>query len=284
MDVSKKINTLLEAGPWISGFKDSLFVIKYGGEQLSSQHNLSNIAEDIVFLKRVGINPIVIHGGGPQIDRALNDQGVSFAKKDGVRVYTRQILGISSTVLSKISLDLAQAILSKIKDSENFQPFIVPSKHIMMKQNRSLGLVGEVTAINGYFLNEQINKGAIPIISPFGLTEPYLDSKHNQELLNANADDVTAPVAQLLSAKKLIVVTKEGGVRDRNKKIIPHLTIDEAYRLIEQDVIKDGMIPKVLGCLNSHNVGNVHIIGPQAHGLLREVFTDKGIGTEIVRV
>ncbi len=271
VETQSKIEIFLESMPWIKNFRDNIFVLKYGGEILLSEQNIQNIATDIELLTLLGIRTVVVHGGGPQLDKVLNEKEISFEKKNGMRVYSKDILQESQKVFKLISRDLKRSI-----DATGIKTKLIPKDYVKVERIPGLGYVGKVTDINPLF-SKMIDGIIVPIMPLFG-------RDGNGELCNLNADDMAVSVAEALGAEKLIIHTSVDGVFNKRSEIITHLNLEKAEGMIQKGYIKGGMIPKVLHCLQSEKVGKIHIInGNIPHALLYEVFTEKGIGTEIVR-
>lgn len=270
-DVEEKINIFLEAIPWIKEFRDKIFVLKYGGEVLLSGKNIKNIAADIDLLCTLGIHPVVVHGGGPQLDKKLKEQRINFEKKKGMRVYSKEILGVSQKVFQTITREIRKDI-----ENEEVTVKLVSNEHIRVKRRKDLGLVGKVISVDPLF-SKIIEGCTVPIMPLFGWDE-------DGNLCNVNADDMAVSVAEMLGAEKLIIHTSVDGILDMRGKRITHLDLQAAEKMIADGHIKGGMIPKVLHCLESEKVGKIHIInGNIRHAILYEIFTEKGIGTEITR-
>ncbi len=266
-----KIKIFLEAIPWLKEFKDKIFVLKYGGELLAEKESIESIAEDIDLLCTLGIHPVIVHGGGPQLDKELNKKGIEFEKKNGMRVYSKEILDISQKVFGALAREVRQNI-----NKQGISTKLIPNDYVRVKRSKNLGYVGKVTSINPLFA-KMITGCLVPIMPLFGWDE-------EGNLCNINADDMAVSIAESLGAEKLIIHTAVNGVLDSKNQPIAHLNLKTAENMIKKGDIKGGMIPKVLHCLESERVDKIHIINGQIpHALLYEVFTEKGIGTEIVR-
>ena len=270
--VRKKVGVLLEALPWIREFMGKIFILKYSGELLEDNINLKNIALDICFLSSVGIRCIIVHGGQQQLDKKLKDENINYMKKNGLRVYNKEILDIARDVFKGISENLADAL-----GEENVKPFLIDESAISAEKIEGLGFVGNITEIDKDLLKQKIRKKIVPIVSPLGMF-------NDKSLLGINADAVAAYIAEELNAEKMIIITSVEGVNDINNKVIHELTSQHAKELIANEVITKGMVTKVLHCIDSQKVKKVHIIdGSKPHTILYEVFTDRGFGTEITR-
>jgi acetylglutamate kinase len=286
-----KAETLLEALPFIKNFHGKTVVIKYGGSAMVSEKLKDGFAQDIIMMKYTGINPVIVHGGGPQIGKTLDALGIQSEFVDGQRVTNKDMIDVVEMVLggkvnkeivSLISRHGGNAVGITGKDGDLIQA----KKHKRVKHspetNRpeiiDMGLVGEVTKVNPKILEVLHQNEFIPVIAPTG-------KGIEGETLNINADFVAAAVASALKAEKLVLMTDTAGVQRENGNLITELTRKEANKLIKSGVIHDGMLPKVTCCLDSLKSGvpKTHIIdGRVEHSLLLELFTDEGIGTQII--
>lgn len=270
-EAESKIKIFLEAIPWVKNFHDKVFVLKYGGDLLADKKNIESLAEDIDLLCTLGIRPVVVHGGGPQLDIELKQKQVEFEKKNGMRVYSKDILDASQKVFKDIAREIR-----KNTDAHKVSTKLISNDYIRVKRSKDLGFVGKVISINPLFA-KMIDGCLVPIMPLFGWDE-------EGNLCNVNADDMAVSVAETLGAEKLIIHTSVDGVLDDKGKRIAHLDLETAESMIRDGHIEGGMIPKVLHALESERVGKIHIInGNIPHALLYEVFTKEGIGTEIVR-
>ena len=287
----RKAETLLEALPFIKTFHGKTVVVKYGGSAMVSEQLKDGFAQDIVMMKYTGINPVIVHGGGPQIGKTLDALGIPSEFIDGQRVTNKDMIDIVEMVLggkvnkeivSLISRHGGNAVGITGKDGDLIQA----KKHKRVKHspetNRpeiiDMGLVGEITKVNPKILEVLHQNEFIPVIAPTG-------KGIEGETLNINADFVAAAVSSALKAEKLVLMTDTTGVQRKNGNLITELTRKEANKLIKSGVIRDGMLPKVTCCLDSLKSGvpKTHIIdGRVEHSLLLELFTDEGIGTQII--
>ena len=284
-----KAQILTEALPYIQRFAGKTLVVKYGGNAMTDPELESSFARDIVLLKTVGLNPIVVHGGGPQVDSMLKQLGRESDRIDGMRVtdpatmeVVEMVLGgsVNKSIVNLINQHGGRAIGLTGKDGN----LIRAQKLLMQKttetgevQQIDLGLVGEVIGVKTDVLEMFTSSDFIPVIAPLGV-----DDAGNT--YNINADLVAGKVAEALGAEKLILLTNITGVLDENKKLLTGLTTQEVDRLIDTGVIYGGMIPKV-GCALDAVKGGVispHIVdGRVPHATLLEIFTDHGVGTLI---
>lgn len=277
-NMMEKIDILLEALPYIKRFSGSTFVIKYGGAAMEEEALKHEFAKDIVLLKYVGINPVVVHGGGPQIERMLTKLEIPTRFVDGLRVTDEATLEVVEMVLSGL---INKQIVKDIQDNGG-QAIGLSGKDgrlVMAKQieGKDIGLVGEVVGVNGFILREISKAGYVPVIAP-------LASGVDGKTYNINADTVAGAVAKALLAEKMILLTDVPGVLDDTSKPVSVLKTDEVRTLLNSQTIRGGMIPKVKCCLDALHGGvkKTHIIdGRVPHALLLEVFTRTGIGTQI---
>ena len=288
----QKAEILLEALPFIKNFYGKTFVIKYGGNAMVSEKLKDNFALDIVMMKYIGINPVIIHGGGPQIDKTLKALGIKSQFFEGQRVTNKEtidvvemVLGgkINKEIVSLINRHGGNAVGITGKDGD----LIMAKRHKKGKKQSAetnrpeiidLGLVGEITKVNPRILETLDKNEFIPVIAPIGKGE-------DGATLNINADFVASKIASALKAEKLILMTDTEGVKNKTGKLQPGLTKKEVAAMIKEKVIKDGMLPKVKCCLDALKAGvhKTHIVdGRVQHALLLEIFTEDGIGTQIV--
>jgi len=268
MNLNEKTNVLIEALPYIKKFKNKIVVIKFGGNIVSE---IEYVIEDIVLLKHIGIKPVVVHGGGPEIDKELKKAKITPKFINGLRYTDDTVIKIVEKVFSKINNN----IVSKIKS--HGAKAINATGHIKVKQkNPDLGLVGEIIGLNKNKILEIVNSEYIPVISPLGIG----NGKH----YNINADTVASHVAVSLNVEKLTILTNVDGIII-NGKLMPHIDIKISKKEIKKGTINKGMIPKVQACIYAveNKCPKAHLInGLIPHSLLLEIFTDEGIGTEIV--
>jgi acetylglutamate kinase len=277
--MSEKIKTLLEALPYIKFFSGSTFVVKYGGAAMEEEALKKEFAKDVVLLKYVGINPVIIHGGGPKIGKTLSDLQIPTTFVDGLRVTDEKTLEVVEMVLSG---HINKEIVKNINDmggkaiglSGKDGRLLVAKK----VEGKDLGLVGEIVEVDVAIIKDINRHGYIPVIAPLA---DGIDGKS----YNVNADTAAGSIAKALGADKLILLTDVEGVLDKDGKLFSSLKMDEVEKLIEKRTISGGMIPKVECCLDALKGGvkETHIIdGRVPHAILLEVFTDSGIGTQIL--
>lgn len=281
----EKANILVEALPYIRKFYGKTFVIKYGGAAQRESSLKDAFAQDIVLLNFIGIKPIVVHGGGPKITELMKKFNKEPQFVHGHRVTDKETMEIVEMVLGGvINKEIVQLINShggKAVGLTGKDGNLLRTKKKYLKINNEdidIGFVGEVEEVCVDVLESLQDRGFIPVVAPIGF------DKKGQSY-NINADTVASAIAVAVKAEKLIILTDVRGISDENNNHIPTLKTEEAIRLIEQQVISGGMIPKIYACLNAlkGEVKKTHIIdGRIPHSLLLEIFTQKGIGTEIV--
>ncbi|WP_026471032.1 acetylglutamate kinase [Alkanindiges illinoisensis] len=282
-------NVLTEALPYIQRFADKIIVVKYGGNAMTDPELESSFARDIVLLKTVGLHPVVVHGGGPQVDNLLKQLGRESDRIDGMRVTDASTMEIVEMVLggsvNKSIVNLINRHGGRAIGLTGTDGNLLRARKLLLDKKTDdgqvkqidLGLVGEVVGVKTDVLNLFIESDFIPVIAPLGVDE-------EGNTYNINADLVAGKVAEALKAEKLVLLTNISGVMDANKKVMTGLSTQEVDHLIEIGVIYGGMIPKVSCALDAVKGGVVsaHIVdGRVPHVTLLEVFTDEGIGTLI---
>lgn len=284
----EKAATLAEALPYMRQFAGEVFVIKYGGSAMGDPVLAEQFARDVVLLKQVGINPVIVHGGGPQIGKMLERLKIQSSFIDGLRVTdlaTVEIVemvlcgSINKQIVTAINAAGGRAIGISGKDGNLIQARKIrrtkkdPDSNI--EKILDLGFVGEPVLVNPEILVALEEPDIIPVIAPIGVGE-------NGETYNINADTAAGAIAAALAARKLLMLTDVPGVLCKDKKLIQQLSIPEARRLIKEGVISGGMIPKVETCITTveHHTEAAHILdGRIPHVLLLEIFTEHGAGT-----
>jgi acetylglutamate kinase len=287
----ERADILLETLPYIRRFYNKTIVIKYGGHAMVDSELKNKFAQDIVMMKYIGINPVVVHGGGPQIGELLKKFGKESKFIQGMRVTDEETMNIVEMVLvgtvnkeivGLINRHGGNAVGLSGKDGN----LINAEKYYLNEEKAKhtppeiidIGLVGKVKSINSQLIITLTQNNFIPVIAPTGIGD-------NGETYNINADIVAGEIAAALQAEKLLLLTDVPGVLGKNKKLINTMTNKEALKLIDNGVVEGGMFPKIKCCLKALKAGvkKAHIIdGRLKHAVLLEVFTDKGIGTEIV--
>lgn len=281
----KKADILIEALPYIRKLNKKRIVIKYGGNAMVNEDLKKSVMDDITLLKYVGINPIVVHGGGPDITSALGVYNIESKFINGLRVTDEDTVNIAQMVLvGKTNKDIVAKLNhagGKAIGLCGLDGNLIKCKKYYTEvdgKKTDIGYVGEVTEINTKIINHLTEDEYIPVIAPIGV-----DDEGNS--YNINADSVASAVAEALNAEKLMYLTDVRGVLDSNGELIHRIYTDEVQELIDNKTITGGMIPKVTGCKEAvHNgVERVHIIdGRILHSILLEIFTDHGIGTMIL--
>ena len=287
----KDIDVLIEALPYIKKFHDKKILIKYGGHAMIDKDSMSSTARDTVLLKYVGMRPLIVHGGGPEISRSMDKLGKEPEFIQGLRVTDDETMEIIEMVLvGKISTEIVSQLFNHdgnaISVSGKDSSLIFAHKRGARKiegieEEVDLGLVGEVDCVNTDLLDMFVENNYIPVISPIGIADDGTS-------LNLNADTVAGEISGAVDAEKLIILTDVPGVlRDPSDpdSLISKIKVSEVPGLIEDGVITGGMIPKIETCVKAikEGVKSCHIIdGRKKHALLLEVFTTDGIGTMIV--
>jgi len=282
----EKASILIEALPYIQKLYGKTVVIKYGGNAMINEKLKNWVMEDITLLKYIGVNPIVVHGGGPDINSVLKKLNVESQFVNGLRVTDMQTMEVAQMVLvGKTNKELVSMLNQKGGKAIGIcgidGNLIQARKHYeyVNGEKIDLGYVGEVVSINAKVLEMLAKDEYIPVVAPIGVGEDGTS-------YNINADTVAAEIAKAIKAEKLMFMTDVEGLKyDKNsKEIISAISADEVLKMIDEGKIDGGMIPKVLGCIDAlkHGVNRTHILdGRIPHCILLEIFTDKGIGTMI---
>ena len=282
-EILGKAETLIEALPYIRDFNNKIVVVKYGGSAMLDKKLEESVIQDVALLKLVGMQPIIVHGGGKEISRWVGKVGKEAKFVNGLRVTDEETMEIAEMVLNKVNKSLVtmveelgvKAVGVSGKDGGLLQ---VEKKY---SDGQDIGYVGEITGVNPDILFDMLEKDYLPIIAPIGLDKDY-------HTYNINADDAACAVARAIKAEKLAFLTDVDGVcKDPSDKntLISVLTLAKADEMIESGEISGGMLPKIRNCIDAVNngVNRVHILdGRKEHCLLLEFFTQKGIGTAII--
>jgi len=280
--------TLIEALPYIQKFRGQTFVIKYGGAAMEEETNVENFLRDVVFLEAVGINPVLVHGGGKAITARMLAAGITARFVNGLRITNSAAISIVESTLDK---EINPQIVNSIR-AFGGRAVGISGKSVFLAQPLppqtddhgkivNIGFVGEAASIRDYQVRQALTQEIIPVISPIGATA-------DGQPLNINADSAAAALAASLQASKLIYASDVPGImRDRQKhdSIIPTILLSEIENLIKSAVVSSGMIPKVRSAAMALQSGvqKVHLIGGHIpHALLLEIFSDQGIGSEII--
>ena len=286
-----KAETLMEALPYIRRFYGKTFVVKYGGNAMIDEELKDSFAQDVVLLKYVGINPVVVHGGGPQINEMLEKMGTPTQFVRGMRVTDQETMDIVEMVLvGKINKEIvnlinqhggmAVGLCGKDGGLIRARKMMVTVKNNGHEpETVDIGMVGEIIGINPTVINSLDDNKFIPVIAPVGVGD-------SGETYNINADLVAGQLAEALGAEKLILLTDVEGVKDKKGELLPTLKIAQARKLIQDGVVHEGMIPKVECCIEAlrGGVAKTHIVdGRVKHAVLLEAFTKEGVGTEVVQ-
>ena len=268
--------TLDEVQKYIEKYKNDLIVIKYGGNVFIDRNIFNNFISDLTVLKKLGLSIVVVHGGGPRIKRELNKANIQSKFIRGLRVTDEKIINIVENVLIDFNVDIVESLKKRgtesisINTKQNNVINVVP-------ESKELGFVGKPNKIKIQIIREILEKNIIPIISPLGLGE-------NNQAYNINGDTAAGAIAKSLKSRRLILMTNIEGVLNKEKKLIEEITSSEIIKMIKDETITEGMIPKINTCLDAVNNGVTGVVivdGRKRHSILFEIFSDKGAGTLI---
>jgi acetylglutamate kinase len=273
-----KAEVLIEALPYIRRFNEKTIVIKYGGSAMSDEVLRASFAVDVVLLKYIGLRPVIVHGGGPQIGATLERLGKQSTFIDGLRVTDDETMDVVEMVLGgKVNREIVALVQQgggrAVGMTGSDGDMIRVTRHL--EDDRDLGRVGRVVAVDPASIVAVATAGYVPVIAPIGVDDAGVTH-------NVNADEAAGAVAAALSAEKLILLTDVEGVRDATGERISQLSVEEARKQIAEGVVRDGMIPKVKCCIAAldQGVARTHIVdGRVLHAVLLEIFTDSGVGT-----
>ncbi len=277
-----KAEVLIEALPYIRRFYDKTIVIKYGGNAMSDADLRASFAVDTVLLKFIGLRPVIVHGGGPQIELTLKRLGKESTFVDGLRVTDDATMEVVEMVLGGT---VNREIVALIQRGGGRAVGLTGSDGDMIRvtqrleDDRDLGRVGRVVEVNPAAIVAVVEAGFVPVIAPIGIDAERVTH-------NVNADEAAGAIAGALAAEKLMLLTDVEGVRDAQGGLIPQLSVEEARKHIAEGTIREGMIPKIECCIAAlrEGVSSTHIIdGRVLHALLLEIFTDGGVGTLLAR-
>ena len=278
----EKADILIEALPYIKRFREKEILIKYGGAAMMDPEIRENVLHDLVFMNYVGIRPILIHGGGPDITENLKRAGITSQFVNGLRVTDQNTIKVVVETLAELNRKMVHDLVRFGAKAEGLSghdaKILLVKKH---EANADVGYVGDVTSVNIKPIRKLTKSNIIPVIYPVGI-----DSKG--ETYNVNADEAAAKVAAAMSVQKIMILTNVRGIlsqQDDPGSLIPSLRVGDVETLIRDKVITGGMIPKVNSCVSAlrGKVPKAHIVdGRIKHSLLLEIFTDRGIGTEIM--
>ena len=276
--VFRKEDVLIEALPYIQQFENKTFVIKYGGAVMEDEKLKSSVAQDVTLLRKIGIDVVIVHGGGKEITSLSSKLNIETKFVNGQRYTDEATRDVVQMVLAgSINKDIVRRINIHGGRAVGFSGIDAGFITVKKYEKEDLGLVGEVIDVSTSFVKNLLRERYLPVIAPIGVDE-------EGTVHNVNADIAAGSIAGALEAAKLVYVTDTEGVKSKNG-LIPHLTKEEAEKLINDGTINGGMIPKVESALAALEAGvqKVHIIdGRVEHALLIEIFTTEGIGTEIV--
>lgn len=282
--VLTKAQTLIEALPYIQRFNGKKIVVKYGGSAMLDENLRYNVIKDVALLKLVGLKPIIVHGGGKEISKWVKLSGKEPEFVNGLRVTDAETMEIAEMVLSKVNKSLVQMMqklgLKAVGISGKDGDLMKVTKKL--SGGRDIGFVGEVTSVDSSILDTLIDNDFIPVIAPIGSSDDY-------ESYNINADDAACAIATSIEAEKLVFLTDiEGIFVDPNDKstLISEMDIQTAQQYIDKGIVGGGMLPKLTNCIDAikNGVARVHVLdGRVEHCLLLEFFTEKGIGTAILK-
>lgn len=279
-----KAEVLIEALPYIQRFNRKIIVVKYGGSAMVDEELKARVIQDVTLLKLVGFKPIIVHGGGKEISRWVGKVGMKPEFKNGLRVTDEETMELAEMVLGKVNKSLVQLV-----ESLGVRAIGISGKDgrlLSVKKKyangEDIGFVGDVTNVNADILYDLLEKDFLPIICPVGLDD-------DNNTYNINADDAACAIAEAVHAEKLVFLSDIEGVykdKDDPSSLISELHVHEAEKLISDGYVGGGMIPKLQNCIDAieEGVNRVHILdGRIPHSLLLEIFTNKGIGTAILR-
>ncbi len=278
-----KAQVLIEALPYIQRFNRKIMIVKYGGSAMVDEELKKQVIQDVTLLKLVGFKPIIVHGGGKEISKWVEKNGIKPEFVNGLRKTDEATMEIAEMVLNKVNKSLVQNVQSlgvnAVGVSGKDGGLLKVEKKL--SDGKDIGFVGEITEVNPKILMDLLEKDFLPIVCPIGMDENFVT-------YNINADDAACAIAKALNAEKLAFLTDIEGVykdKDDPDTLISEMTVDEARSLIGDGFIGGGMLPKLTNCIDAieQGVNRVHILdGRIAHCLLLEFFTNKGIGTAII--
>ena len=280
----EKAEVLVEALPYIQRFNRKIMVVKYGGSAMIDEKLKKEVIEDVVLLKLIGFKPIIVHGGGKEISRWVDKVGMDTKFVNGLRVTDEETMELAEMVLAKVNKELVAKVQTMgIKaagiSGKDGGLLTVKKKY---SEGEDIGFVGDITNVDIKILEDLLEKDFLPIVFPIGMDD-------NGVTYNINADEASSAIATALKAEKLAYLSDVEGVRmdpDDPESVISELYPSEAEELIRKGIISGGMLPKIENCIDAINKGvsRVHIMdGRVPHGLLLEIFTNKGIGTAIIK-
>ena len=265
-----------EVDKYIKKYSKEKIVIKCGGRVLLDPDLFSNFINDVTTLKKLGLTPVIVHGGGPRIKKKLEELNIDSKFIMGLRVTDEKIIKVVEEVMIEFNKEIVVALEKKECKAKSVT--VKENSSICVEQkNKVLGFVGRPTKIDNKLINNLIKENFIPVVSPMGLDE-------NKQTYNINADTAAGALAKSLKSRRLMLMTDVEGVYDKNKKLISEIKSAEAEKMIYDETIREGMIPKIRTCIDSVNNGVrgvVIIDGRKPHSILFELFSDQGAGTLI---
>lgn len=280
----EKAEVLIEALPYIRRFHDKIIVVKYGGSAMIDEELKREVIQDVVLLKLVGFRPIIVHGGGKEISRWVDKAGKETEFVGGLRVTDKETIEIAQMVLGKVNKDLVANVQTLGVQAAGISGMDggmlkVEKKYV---DGRDIGYVGDIKSVDTKILHDLMEQDFLPIVYSIGMDD-------NGDAYNINADEAASAIATALKAEKLAYLSDVEGVRldpEDPSSVISELYVEEAEKLVEEGVIKGGMLPKIRNCIEAlkDGVSRIHIMdGRIPHSLLLEFFTNKGIGTAIIQ-
>ncbi len=283
-EVQEKASVLIEALPYIQKFNRKIIVVKYGGSAMTSENLRENVIKDVTLLKLVGFKPVIVHGGGKEISRWVGKVGMEPNFVNGLRVTDEETMEVAEMVLNKVNKGLVQLVQSLGVNAVGVSGKDGGLLKVKKKYSdgKDIGYVGEVVSVDPTLIEDLLEKDFLPVVCPVGMDD-------NFDTYNVNADDAACAVAKALKAEKLAFLTDIKGIyKDINDEnsFISRLSGKEAEELLNSGFIGGGMIPKLGNCIDAVNGGVNSVIildGRILHCLLLEIFTEKGIGTAIVK-
>lgn len=283
-EIMIKANTLIEALPYIQQFNNKKVVVKYGGSAMIDKDLQANVIKDVALLKLIGMKPIIVHGGGKEISKWIAKVGKETKFVEGLRVTDEETMELAEMVLGKVNKGLVQMVeqlgVRAVGICGKDGATLKVDKKLVKGQD--IGFVGTIKEVSTELIDSLIDHDFIPVIAPIGIDDDY-------QTYNINADDAACAVATAIGAEKLVFLTDiEGVYRNPEDKssLISVLTLQEADQLVDSGFIGGGMIPKIKNCIDAvkNGVNRVHILdGRREHCMLLEFFTNKGIGTAIIK-
>lgn len=277
-NMEQKVDILIEAIPYIKEFVGEIVVIKYGGNAMIDEDQKKNVIKQIALLKMLNIKIVLVHGGGPDIENELKEKNIKSQFKNGLRVTDKETMNVVEMILiGKTNTKLVKMLNEQSCNAIGLSG-IDASIIKCNKSNKDIGYVGEIETVNRDLIIDLLDKGYTPVISPIGVDA-------NGNTYNINADIAACEIAIGLKAKKILLLSNIDGIIDKNKKIMSIIKKEKIQELIDNETIKDGMIPKVQACVKCIDKGveRTHILnGTKKNSIIYELLSDKGIGTMIV--